>query len=417
MAETDRATVLEGSHEYARTHDSKNGKDGHSMAAERPPEQRTVDKPRLERAVREMLLAVGEDPEREGLRATPRRIAESYGFLFSGLREDPAEHLRVGFQEEYREMVLMRDIPFYSVCEHHFLPIVGKAHVGYVPDGRVVGLSKLAWVNRRLRSQAPTAGASDGPDRRRPLRGTRLAWLHCRDRGRAHVPYHAGRPEAGECDGDECCAGSLRHGRACPARDHDPYDIAQIDEATERWVFRDLPRKRPVNIGQNAKSALRETVLARRGAMDTGTRDALSLAIFEEIMHLGCYRSSDVVLAYVGFGSELQTETFLHRILDDGRVLLLPRVNRKERRLDLHEVENLDQDLEAGTWGIREPKPDLCRRVSPAAIDFALVPGVAFDPRGARLGYGGGYYDRLLAGCTELATLSGSRGLRATDGR
>ncbi|CAN5895395.1 GTP cyclohydrolase I FolE [soil metagenome] len=146
MAEADSTAILQGAPDRATTHENKNGKGGRSLETGHPPEQRTVDKPRLERAVREMLLAIDEDPEREGLRDTPRRIAESYEFLFSGLVEDPAEHLRVGFREEYREMVLMRDIPFCSVCEHHFLPIVGKVHVGYVPDGRVVGLSKLARV-------------------------------------------------------------------------------------------------------------------------------------------------------------------------------------------------------------------------------------------------------------------------------
>ena len=151
---------------------------------------------------------------------------------------------------------------------------------------------------------------------------------------------------------------------------------------------------------QNPKPALRKTVLGRRDALDEGVRAELSLAIVEEITHLDCYRRSGVVLAYVGFGSELRTEAFLRRVLGDGKVLLLPRVNREERRLVLYEVKDPAQELEAGTWGIREPKPDLCRRVEPAAIDFALVPGVAFDRRGARLGYGGGYYDRLLAGCT-----------------
>jgi GTP cyclohydrolase I len=103
-----------------------------------------VDKPRIESAVREILLAIGEDPEREGLRGTPRRVAEAYEFLFAGLGENPARHLRVSFQEEHREMVLVRDIPLHSLCEHHLLPMVGKAHVGYIPDGKVVGLSKLA---------------------------------------------------------------------------------------------------------------------------------------------------------------------------------------------------------------------------------------------------------------------------------
>ncbi len=106
------------------------------------PEHR-VDVPRIERAVREILIAIGEDPDREGLRGTPGRIARAYEFLFAGLGEDPAYHLKTGFQEGHREMVLIRDIPFTSMCEHHFLPMVGKVHVGYIPDGNVVGLSKL----------------------------------------------------------------------------------------------------------------------------------------------------------------------------------------------------------------------------------------------------------------------------------
>jgi len=110
------------------------------------PSEHRADLPRIERAVREILVAIGEDPEREGLRATPRRVAEAYEFLFAGLREDPAQHLGVGFQEDHREMVIIRDIPLFSVCEHHLLPFVGKAHVGYIPNERVAGLSKLARV-------------------------------------------------------------------------------------------------------------------------------------------------------------------------------------------------------------------------------------------------------------------------------
>jgi GTP cyclohydrolase I len=107
------------------------------------PEYR-VDTAKIEHAVGEILVAIGDDPEREGLRGTPRRVAEAYEFLFAGLGDDPARHLDVGFQEEHREMVLVRDIPLHSLCEHHLMPFVGKAHVGYIPDGKVVGLSKLA---------------------------------------------------------------------------------------------------------------------------------------------------------------------------------------------------------------------------------------------------------------------------------
>jgi GTP cyclohydrolase I len=105
---------------------------------------KAVDTARIERAVREILLAVGENPDREGLAKTPGRVARSYAELFSGLFEDPRLHLRTVFKERYDEVVLLRDIEFHSLCEHHLLPFTGRAHVAYLPDGKVVGLSKLA---------------------------------------------------------------------------------------------------------------------------------------------------------------------------------------------------------------------------------------------------------------------------------
>ena len=105
-----------------------------------------VDLPRIERAVREILAAVGEDPDREGLRETPARVARMYRELFSGLHSDPRIHLQKFFTEKYDEMVLVKDIAFNSMCEHHMLPFIGKAHIGYIPSGKVVGLSKLARV-------------------------------------------------------------------------------------------------------------------------------------------------------------------------------------------------------------------------------------------------------------------------------
>lgn len=107
-----------------------------------------MDKPRIEAAVKEILFAIGEDPSREGLLDTPKRIAKMYEEIFSGLKEDPAEHLKVNFSEEnHEELVLVKDIPFYSVCEHHFVPFFGTAHIGYIPrGGRLTGLSKLARV-------------------------------------------------------------------------------------------------------------------------------------------------------------------------------------------------------------------------------------------------------------------------------
>ena len=106
----------------------------------------SVDRARVEHLVHELLEAIGEDPARDGLRATPRRIAEMYAELFSGNGQDPGQHLSVSFAAEHDEMVMVRDIPFASLCEHHMVPFIGKAHVGYIPgeDGRITGLSKLA---------------------------------------------------------------------------------------------------------------------------------------------------------------------------------------------------------------------------------------------------------------------------------
>lgn len=105
-----------------------------------------VDLPRIEAAVREILLAIGENPNRPSLEETPARVARMYAELFSGLHSDAARHLQKTFSEKYDELVLVRDIPFNSICEHHLLPFMGVAHVGYLPRNEVAGLSKLARV-------------------------------------------------------------------------------------------------------------------------------------------------------------------------------------------------------------------------------------------------------------------------------
>jgi len=105
-----------------------------------------MDLKRIENAVREILAAVGENPDREGLRQTPARVARMYHELFAGLEHDPAEDLTANFTEQYDELVVLRDISFNSMCEHHLMPFEGKAHVGYLPAGKVVGISKLARV-------------------------------------------------------------------------------------------------------------------------------------------------------------------------------------------------------------------------------------------------------------------------------
>jgi len=105
-----------------------------------------VDLDRIAAAVKEILVAVGEDPAREGLLETPMRVARMYAELFAGLHQDPSVHLDAIFTEKYDELVVLRDIPFYSMCEHHLMPFIGVAHVCYLPDGKIVGISKLARV-------------------------------------------------------------------------------------------------------------------------------------------------------------------------------------------------------------------------------------------------------------------------------
>lgn len=111
-----------------------------------------MDKERIKKAVKEILYAIGENPDREGLKDTPERIAKMYEEIFSGINDDPTRHLQIYFEEEeHRELVLVKDIPFYSMCEHHLVPFFGHAHIGYLPkEGRLTGLSKMARVLETL---------------------------------------------------------------------------------------------------------------------------------------------------------------------------------------------------------------------------------------------------------------------------
>jgi 5-formyltetrahydrofolate cyclo-ligase len=147
---------------------------------------------------------------------------------------------------------------------------------------------------------------------------------------------------------------------------------------------------------KQAKAGLRQQILARRDAANIATRNRNSQAITVKLRALSAYHAAKVVAAYVSFGSELDTTGFLASILADGKHLLLPRINRAQRVLELRQVIDLRADLVAGVWGIREPA-ERCPIASPAMVEFMLVPGVAFTVNGARLGYGGGFYDRLLA--------------------
>jgi GTP cyclohydrolase I len=121
-----------------------------------------VDIERIEKAVKEILLAVGEDVEREGLKGTPARVAKMYAELLAGMHENPKQHLRSVFTEDYDEIVLLRDIPFYSICEHHLMPFIGSAHIAYLPSSGILGVSKLARIvdcfARRLQTQERLTG-------------------------------------------------------------------------------------------------------------------------------------------------------------------------------------------------------------------------------------------------------------------
>ncbi len=110
------------------------------------PANAPIDLARIERAVSEILAAIGEDPQRDGLRETPARVARMYAELFDGMHRSPERHLETMFNEDHHEMVVLRDIPFHSMCEHHLMPFEGRAHIAYIPGGKIVGLSKLARI-------------------------------------------------------------------------------------------------------------------------------------------------------------------------------------------------------------------------------------------------------------------------------
>lgn len=147
MRQTERAKVRHDG-------DAVRGRGAQAPANGRPSaatDAAEIDRPAIEDAVRTIIRAIGEDPNREGLAGTPRRIAAMYAELFSGLRTNPVDFLMVGFEEDkHKEMVIVKDIPFESVCEHHFMPMHGTAHVGYIPNGRIVGISKIARVVEAL---------------------------------------------------------------------------------------------------------------------------------------------------------------------------------------------------------------------------------------------------------------------------
>ena len=167
---------------------------------------------------------------------------------------------------------------------------------------------------------------------------------------------------------------------------------------------------------QDAKKELRKAIVARRAAWELPARQTASRTITQKLLALSGFRDAQTVLAYMNFGAEFSTGEFMQTTLERDKILVLPKVNRDAHCLDLYQVRNPDQDLIAGLWGILEPDPNNCARAEMEAIDFALVPGVAFDQYCNRLGYGGGYYDRLLEELGPFPTLvAGAFSLQIVD--
>ena len=149
---------------------------------------------------------------------------------------------------------------------------------------------------------------------------------------------------------------------------------------------------------QARKQALRQRIIAARDELTPTLQAGLSREIVRQLCDLAAYRTARTVLGYLNFGSELQSELWVRQALADGKQVLLPRVNKAGRHLELFRIENLDNDVAPGAYGIREPIPERCRHFdAPGEIDLILLPGVAFDRMGGRLGYGGGFFDKLLA--------------------
>ena len=146
------------------------------------------------------------------------------------------------------------------------------------------------------------------------------------------------------------------------------------------------------------KAQLRWAMLDKRDALDEITRIQLSRIITKKLLALPAYQNAITILAYKNIGSEFDTSEFIQDVLTNGKILVLPKVNKANKSLDIFRVENPATDLINGVWGIAEPDPEKCKPVSISEVDFVLVPGLAFDAVGQRLGYGGGYYDKLLAG-------------------
>ncbi len=175
---------------------------------------------------------------------------------------------------------------------------------------------------------------------------------------------------------------------------------------------------------QGLKQSIRQRILSEREHLSAGLRAQYSAEIVQRIVQLPEYQTARVVLGYMNFGAEFESELWVRQVLADGKQLLLPKVNRATNELDVYRVTNLSHDLAPGLWNIREPLPGRCTKVDALEqVDFILLPGVAFGRDGARLGYGGGFYDKLIARLDEnsgvahsLALVAGAYSMQLVEG-
>jgi 5-formyltetrahydrofolate cyclo-ligase len=146
-----------------------------------------------------------------------------------------------------------------------------------------------------------------------------------------------------------------------------------------------------------SKNSLRQEVLAKRDAISQATRQAYTVDLLVNISSLPEWKKANTVLLYLGIKTEFDPTPLVEAALSMEKTVVLPRILKAENRLEIRQIQSLDQDLVSGVWGLREPDPSSCPEIEPAKLDFVLVPGVAFDLQGNRMGYGAGFYDRLLS--------------------
>lgn len=159
--------------------------------------------------------------------------------------------------------------------------------------------------------------------------------------------------------------------------------------------------KPPPTSAASAKAEIRTRIIAARNCLPALARQQYGRTILEKVVALEAFRRANVVMGYSSFGSELDTALFIEAVLTAGKRLVLPRIVRGSQHLETYVVQHPEADLMPGVWGIREPNPGRCAAIAPGDLEFILVPGVAFDRRGGRIGYGKGFYDNLLAACQE----------------